>query len=89
MVDPFVSLRPGGPNARTDGNTWMRKPAPPPAPGAHPRPAPPPLDVTEIKWTEEDFKDYAEGKMPMGKPTDEWSYGDVDAGFKDAALRSR
>ena len=26
VVDPFVSLRPGGPNARLDGNTWMRKP---------------------------------------------------------------
>src|SRR5580704_11801302 len=24
VVDPFVSLRPGGPNARTDGNTWLR-----------------------------------------------------------------
>jgi xanthine dehydrogenase molybdenum-binding subunit len=22
----------------------------------------------------------------MGKPTDEWTYGDVDAGFKNAAL---
>ena len=52
VVDPFVSLRPGGPNARTDGNTWMRQPAPPPAPGAKPAP-PPPLDVVEIKWTEE------------------------------------
>ncbi len=39
VVDPFVSLRPGGPNARTDGNTWMRKPAPPPAPGATPGPS--------------------------------------------------
>jgi len=29
VVDPLVSLRPGGPNARTDGNTWFR-PAPPP-----------------------------------------------------------
>ena len=85
VVDPFVSLRPGSPNARTDGNTWMRKPAPPPAAGAKPGP-PPPLDVAEIKWTEEDFKDYAEGKMPMGKPTDDWHYGDWEAGFKNAAL---
>src|SRR5579862_9499122 len=56
VVDPFVSLRPGGPNARTDGNTWMRQPPPPPAPGAAPgRPAaPPPLNVVEIKWTEDD-----------------------------------
>ena len=34
VVDPLVSLRPGGPNARTQGNVWMRPPAPPPAPPA-------------------------------------------------------
>jgi xanthine dehydrogenase molybdenum-binding subunit len=85
VVDPFVSLRPGSPNARTDGNTWMRPPTPPPPPGGRAS-APPPLDVVELKWTEEEFKDYAEGKMPMGKPTDEWTYGDLDAGFKNAAL---
>ena len=28
----------------------------------------------------------SEGQLPMGKPTDEWTYGDVDAGFKNAAL---
>src|ERR1700690_3595226 len=43
VVDPFVSLRPGGPNARTDGNTWMRPPSTDKGP-------PPPLDVVEIKW---------------------------------------
>jgi CO/xanthine dehydrogenase Mo-binding subunit len=85
VVDPFVSLRPGGPNARTDGNTWMRPPTPPPPPGGRAS-APPPLDVIEMKWTEEEFKDYDQGKMPMGKPTDEWTYGDLDAGFKNAAL---
>jgi CO/xanthine dehydrogenase Mo-binding subunit len=85
VVDPFVSLRPGGPNARTDGNTWMRPKTPEPKPGERPAP-PPPMEVVEVKWTEDDFKDYAEGKMPMGKPTDEWTYGDLDAGFKNAAL---
>src|SRR3989454_3330546 len=30
VVDPIESLRPGGPNARTQGNVWIR-PAPPPA----------------------------------------------------------
>ena len=35
VVDPLVSLKPGGPNARTDGNVWVR-PAPPPPPAANP-----------------------------------------------------
>src|SRR5215218_975246 len=33
VVDPIESLRPGGPNARTQGNVWMRPAAPPAAPG--------------------------------------------------------
>src|SRR6478735_3244596 len=32
-VDPIVSLRPDGANARTQGNVWMRPAAPPAAPG--------------------------------------------------------
>ena len=80
VVDPFVSLRPGGPNAREQGNTWMR-----PAPTVKGGP-PPPLEVTSVKWTDDDFKDYDQGKMPMGKPTDQWTFGDVEGGFKNAAL---
>src|SRR6478672_4854832 len=34
VVDPIESLRPGGANARTQGNVWMRPAAPPAAPGA-------------------------------------------------------
>jgi len=79
VVDPLVSLRPGGPNPRTEGNIWVR-------PAAQPGQPPPVMEVGELKWTEEDFKDYDEGKLPMGKPTDEWSFGDVEAGFKNAAL---
>src|SRR5262245_35195108 len=65
-VDPLASLRPGGPNARVEGNVWGR-PAPPPAPpggrgGAPPPPAP--LEVQELKWTEAEFAEYAEGKLP-------------------------
>ena len=63
-----------------EGNVWLR-PTPPPG-----QPAPPPK-VTEIKWTEADFADYKDGKLPMGKATDpEWSFGDVEGGFKNAAL---
>jgi CO/xanthine dehydrogenase Mo-binding subunit len=79
VVDPLVSLRPGGPNARLEGNTWTR-------PAAQPGQPPGPVEVGELKWTDEDFKDYEEGKLPMGKVPDEWSYGDLDAGFKNAAL---
>jgi xanthine dehydrogenase molybdenum-binding subunit len=84
VVDPLVSLRPGGPNARTDGNVWVRGPQPPPTPGRPPAIVPP--DVAMLKWTEADFAEYKEGRLPMGKATDEWTVGDLDAGFKNAAL---
>src|SRR6266508_1286406 len=32
VVDPIESLRPNGPNARTQGNVWMRPTTPPAAP---------------------------------------------------------
>ena len=39
----------------------------------------------EMKWTDADFAEYDQGKLPMGKtPPDEWSYGDIEAGFKSA-----
>src|ERR1700686_480851 len=79
-VDPLASLRPGGPNARVEGNVWIRPPANAPAP------APPP-HVEVVKWTEADFAEYKQGKLPMGKATDpEWSFGDVEAGLKNADL---
>ena len=84
-VDPLDSLRPGGPNARREGNIWIKPPAPPQKPGEKP-PAPPTPYVGELKWTHADFAELKEGRLPMGKAQDEWSYGDVDAGFKNAAL---
>ncbi len=39
-----------------------------------------------VKWTARDFAAEAEGVLPMGQPTEEWLYGDLDAGFDDAAL---
>jgi xanthine dehydrogenase molybdenum-binding subunit len=84
VVDPLVSLRAGGPNARTDGNVWVRGPQPSPTPGRPPAVVPP--EVAVLKWTEADFAEAKEGRLPMGKPTDEWTVGDLDAGFKNAAL---
>jgi len=80
VVDPLDTLRPGGPNPRTDGNVWVR----PAAPASSPTPAPPVL--TELKWAEADFAEEKKGRLPMGKTPEEWSYGDLDAGFKNAAL---
>jgi CO/xanthine dehydrogenase Mo-binding subunit len=80
VVDPLVSLRAGGPNARLEGNIWGR-----PKPGAAGVPPTPPA-IEELKWTDAEFADYEHGQLPMGKTPDEWSYGDVDAGFKSAAL---
>jgi xanthine dehydrogenase molybdenum-binding subunit len=84
VVDPLVSLRPGGPNARVDGNVWVRPAPPPPQPGKPPAVVPPELQT--LKWTKEDFEDARQGKLPMGKPTEQWTVGDVDAGLKNAAL---
>ena len=89
VVDPLVSLRPGGPNARVEGNVWVRQPTP------QGQQAPPPL-VKELKWTEADFAEYEKGRLPMGKlrpdvvtvapQSDEWSFGDVESGLKKADL---
>ena len=74
VVDPLVTLRPGEPNARTDGNCWGRQ-----------EPAGP-LDVQELKWAESDFAEVDEGRLPMGPHQDEWSFGDVEGGFERADL---
>jgi CO/xanthine dehydrogenase Mo-binding subunit len=74
VVDPLDTLRPDGPNPRTDGNIWVTRP------GAT-APA-----VAELKWTDADFSEAGNGRLPMGKTPDEWSYGDLDAGFRNAAL---
>jgi xanthine dehydrogenase molybdenum-binding subunit len=84
VVDPLESLRPGGPNARTDGNVWVRVPPPPPKPGERPPVVPPELHT--LKWTQQDFEDAKNGRMPMGKESEEFHVGDVDAALKNSAL---
>jgi len=84
-VDPLDTLRPGGPNPRTNGNVWIKPPQPQAKPGE--KAAAPPLPyVGELKWTDADFAEAKHGRLPMGKAQDEWVVGDLDAGFKDAAL---
>ena len=79
VTDPLESLRPDGPNARLDGNAWGA-----PAPGGQGPGAPAPRET--IKWTQQDFAAAGEGRLPTGKPLEEWSYGDLAAGFAEAAL---
>lgn len=74
VVDPLESLYPGGPNARLDGNV--------PNSAGFGRPA----KMETIKWSARDFADASEGQLPMGKATNTWSFGDLDAGFKKAHL---
>src|SRR5262249_31977240 len=80
VVDPVDSLRPGSPNARLEGNVWY--PAPPASPGASGRPPRP--RISTLKWSEQAFADAGDGRLPMGDAPDEWSYGDLEAGFRDA-----
>ncbi len=72
-VDPLESLFPGGPDAREDGNVCDNRLTGPPS-------------LRQIKWTAADFASVAEGQLPTGEPAAEWSYGDLDAGFAEAAL---
>ena len=82
VVDPVESLRPTGANGRTDGNVWF--PAPPAAAGAS---GPPPRPkIQTLKWTVQDFTSAPDGALPMGKAAEEWSFGDLDAGFRSAAV---
>ncbi len=69
-VDPLDSLFPGGPNAHEGGNVSGS--------GG--------VRLQEIKWTAREFAAIEDGQLPLGQPAYEWSYGDVDAGFANAAL---
>lgn len=75
VVNPLDSLRPGGPNARTDGNVWL-------PPGKSGEPA----RVGTLKWTTADFAASDPDQLPLGKAAGEWRFGDVESGLQQAAL---
>ncbi len=84
VTDPLESLRPNGPNATTAGNVLApaRGPARRDLEGAISNQT----ELRTLKWSDRDFADAAEGQLPMGEAPEEWSYGDVDASLKEAAL---
>jgi CO/xanthine dehydrogenase Mo-binding subunit len=66
--DPLESLFPGGKDARGDGFNIGTLAGLPPG---------------KLKWTAADFARVKQGEqLPMGKPAEEWKFGDVDAEFK-------
>ena len=42
------------------------------------------INLQTVKWQAGDFGD--DNKLPMGKPAESWSYGDLDAAFKASKL---
>jgi CO/xanthine dehydrogenase Mo-binding subunit len=69
-LDPLLSLRPDGPDARLEGNIYhidddVR-------------------EMRTHKWAAADFDDAPEGRLPMGEPAFDWSIGDVAAGLEQA-----
>jgi xanthine dehydrogenase molybdenum-binding subunit len=68
VVDPIASLRPGGANAREQGNAFVDG------------------KVATMKWPGDVFAAAGDGMLPLGEPGTKWEYGDVEAGFRDAAL---
>ncbi len=69
-TDPLQSLFPGGPDVYPEGNIGVL--------GVK--------EITKIKWTAKDFAEAGDDKLPMGQPMQEWSVGDIDKGFAQAAL---
>ena len=44
------------------------------------------LETQTVKWSAQDFAAVEDGQLPAGQPIIEWAYGDVDAGFEQAAV---
>src|SRR3954468_5992594 len=44
------------------------------------------IKLQTVKWDAADFAAAGDTKMPMGHAAEEWSYGDVDGGFKNAKV---
>ncbi len=69
-TDPLDSLRPGGPEARTQGNIGN---------------ATLQGEFHSIHWNNDEFAELDQGRLPLGEVVREWQVGDLDAGFEEAA----
>lgn len=72
VVDPLDSLIEGGPDAREEGNVFVRS-----REGS---------GFRNIKWTAQQINEFRAGREPTGEYTNDWTYGDVEAGFAAAAV---
>lgn len=69
-VDPLDSLRPGGRDAHPEGNI-----------GNSSLPEP----IRSLRWNQSDFEAAGE-HLPAGEAAHEWTVGDLERGFREAAL---
>ena len=74
-VDPLEALKPGGPQARTEGNIY--------APAGFGDSTTGPEEYT---WTAEELDGFVNGRPPEGDTPIQWSVGDIDEGFKQASF---
>jgi CO/xanthine dehydrogenase Mo-binding subunit len=44
------------------------------------------INLQTVKWEAADFAAASDDRLPLGKPVEQWSYGDAEAGFKAAKL---
>ncbi|HVS63937.1 MAG TPA: xanthine dehydrogenase family protein molybdopterin-binding subunit [Thermoanaerobaculia bacterium] len=76
-LDPIESIKPGGSNARTEGNTIVRKST---DDGVQ-------TVVERIEWPNQLFRDAGEDVLPLGEHQDEWTIGgDVEAALAASEL---
>ncbi|MGH8465365.1 MAG: xanthine dehydrogenase family protein molybdopterin-binding subunit, partial [Pseudomonas sp.] len=78
-VDPLSSLHPEGTEARVDGNV----PSASLVEGALDNDEVDP-GVRRLHWSAAQFVELAQGRLPQGEPVEEWTVGDIDAGFAEA-----
>jgi len=74
-VDPLETLKPGGPHARMEGNIYA-----PPGFGDNT------TVPNEYRWTDEELAGFINGQPPAGDTPIQWSVGDIEDGFSQAAF---